>query len=308
VFYVIGSLASACSGILAYGISQMNGVAGYGGWRWIFIIEGILTCLVAFGGYIFIVNFPDDAHKNWRFLNEREVRFVIARVNLDRADAVTESFAWGKFLRPALDLKIWAFALIFGMSTTLTYALAYFLPVILVENMHFSVAASQCLIAPPYAAAAIWMYVTGWLSDRWRLRGPIVVGNATLSIIGLPIMGFASTPAVRYFGVFLTAMGANSNIPAAMTYQANNIRGHWKRAFCSATLVGMGGVGGIAGSLVFRTRDAPEYRPGIWATLTSQLIVIVTVILLSIKFAWDNKKAKKGEKIIEGIEGFRYTL
>jgi MFS family permease len=146
---------------------------------------------------------------------------VIARVNLDRADATTEKFAWKKFLGPALDLKIWGFALIFGMSTTLTYALAYFLPVILVENMHFTVGEAQCLIAPPYAAAAIWMYATGFLSDKWRLRGPIVLANATLSIIGLPIMGFASTPAVRYFGVFLTAMGANSNIPAAMTYQVS---------------------------------------------------------------------------------------
>jgi hypothetical protein len=56
----------------------------------------------------------------------------------------------------------------------------------------------------------------------------------------------------RYFGVFLVTAGANSNIPATMSYQANNIRGQWKRAFCSAMLVGMGGVGGIAGGLVFR--------------------------------------------------------
>lgn len=42
--------------------------------------------------------------------------------------------------------------------------------------------------------------------------------------------------------------------------QANNIRGQWKRAFCSATLVGFGGIGGIAGSLVFRSQDAPDYR------------------------------------------------
>ena len=39
VFYLIGSLASACSGILAYGIMQMNGLAGLGGWRWIFIVR-----------------------------------------------------------------------------------------------------------------------------------------------------------------------------------------------------------------------------------------------------------------------------
>jgi hypothetical protein len=52
-----------------------------------------------------------------------------------------------------------------------------------------------------------------------------------------------------------------------MAYQANNIRGQWTIAFASATLVSFGGIGGIAGSLVFRSQDAPKYIPGIWATI-----------------------------------------
>jgi len=69
-------------------------------------------------------------------------------------------------------------------------------------------------------------------------------------------------------GVFLVVAGANSNIPTCLAYQANNIRGQWKRAFCSATLVGFGGIGGIAGSLIFRPQDAPRYRPGMYAAIT----------------------------------------
>lgn len=42
VFYLIGSLASALSGILAYGLSQMNGLGGYTGWRWVCFL---LVCL-----------------------------------------------------------------------------------------------------------------------------------------------------------------------------------------------------------------------------------------------------------------------
>ena len=34
VFYFIGSIASALSGILAYGLQQMEGVNGIRGWRW----------------------------------------------------------------------------------------------------------------------------------------------------------------------------------------------------------------------------------------------------------------------------------
>lgn len=34
-FYLIGMMASALGGILAYGLMQMNGLAGYMGWSWI---------------------------------------------------------------------------------------------------------------------------------------------------------------------------------------------------------------------------------------------------------------------------------
>jgi len=308
VFYIIGSLASACAGILAYGIMQMDGVRGYSGWRWIFIIEGIITCCIAIVGYFTLIDFPDNAHRHTRFLSDREIQFCIARINRDRADAVAEPWSLSKFLTPALDPKVWCFGLIFGMTTTVTYALAYFLPVILRSGMGFSVGAAQCLVAPPYAAAAIWMYVTAYVGDKYRVRGVLVALNAVIAIVGVAILGFAHNVAARYFGVFLAALGSNANVPTALTYQANNIRGHWKRAFASASLVGWGGIGGIAGSLIFRSQDEPTYHPGLYGCITSQLIVLLIVAGLSFKFRMDNKKADRGEKIIERIEGFRYTL
>lgn len=45
VFYLIGSLASALAGILAYGLMQMKGLGGLEGWRWIFIVRTTLRCL-----------------------------------------------------------------------------------------------------------------------------------------------------------------------------------------------------------------------------------------------------------------------
>lgn len=39
VFFLIGSVASGFGGILAYGLSQMDGLGGLSGWRWIFIVR-----------------------------------------------------------------------------------------------------------------------------------------------------------------------------------------------------------------------------------------------------------------------------
>lgn len=176
----------------------------------IFIIEGILTICIGIVGYFALVGFPDDNRDNWHFLSKRETRMIVARVEADRGDAHTEPFNIKKFLGAGFDLKIWGFAWIFGMSTTVTYALAYFLPIILRNGMKFSLAKSQCLVAPPYAAAGVMMYITGYIGDKYHIRGPIIIFNSTLAIIGLPLIGWVENVGVRYFGVFLVCMGANS--------------------------------------------------------------------------------------------------
>ncbi|KAK6387485.1 hypothetical protein LTS17_000754 [Exophiala oligosperma] len=308
LFYLIGSMASGFGGILAYGLMQLDGVSNLSGWRWIFIIEGILTCALAIGAYFIIVDFPEESPKSWHFLNEEEAAFVVARIEQDRSDTYPDKFSVGKYLKNALDSKVWAFAWLYMLTTTNTYAIAYFLPIILRDGMGFSVAAAQCLTAPPYVAAAIIMYVESYFSDKWRLRGPIVVGNALMGIVGLGLLGYVKTAGVRYFGVFLATAACNANCPALITYQGNNIRGQWKRALTSATLVGGGSIGGIIGTTVFRAQDAPNYRPGILTCLIADALIVLIVAWLSWKFNRANKRAMNGGKVIEGLDGFRYTL
>lgn len=110
------------------------------------------------------------------------------------------------------------------LTTTQSYAIAYFLPIILRNGMGFNIAASQCLVAPPYLAAGIAMYAEAWFADKYRMRAPVIVVNAIIGLIGLPLLGFTDNNGVRYFGVFLATICANANIPAILTYQANNIR------------------------------------------------------------------------------------
>lgn len=160
VFYLIGSMSSAFSGILAYGFWQMNGLGdlgsdygqhygptklkphapsgimpGIAGWRWIFIMQGLITVVVGTIGVFTIVDFPELAAKRSKtsmsFLSEREAAFVVARIEKDRHDVIAEPFQLGQYLKNALDLKVLGFACLFGLTTTVTYAIAYFLPIIL---------------------------------------------------------------------------------------------------------------------------------------------------------------------------------
>jgi hypothetical protein len=54
-FFSSASLSGAFSGILAYSIVRMDGVAGRPGWAWIFILEGLFTVAFGLSAY-FIIN------------------------------------------------------------------------------------------------------------------------------------------------------------------------------------------------------------------------------------------------------------
>jgi MFS family permease len=75
VYFSSVILSSAFGGLLATGIANMDGISGRSNWRWVFILEGILTCLVAVAAYFYISDFPSEA----KWLTETERQFVLAR-------------------------------------------------------------------------------------------------------------------------------------------------------------------------------------------------------------------------------------
>jgi len=177
------------------------------------------------------------------------------------------------------------------------------------DSLHYSRKDSQIMSAPPYVFSGAVVFVAGWAGDKYRIRGPIVVFNMVITLIGLPLLRWTTNGSLRYFSLFLIAAGCNTNVPTLMTYQANNIRGQWKRAFCSASLVGFGGIGGIAGSMIFRTQDKPHYTFGVIACIICSASNILLVSILMLKFMRDNKKADQGKMRIEGGDAnFRYTI
>lgn len=151
------------------------------------------------------------------------------------------------------------------------------------------------------------MALQGWLGDKYRIRAPLIMINSVFGVCGLGLLGFHPNSSVRYFGVFLAIAATNASIPAELTYQANNIRGQWKRALCSASLIGAGGIGGVIGTTVFRAEDAPNYVPGIIACMLCHGLNFLICAALTWMFWRANKRAEKGEIVLEKLPGFRYT-
>ena len=78
----------------------MNGVGGYAGWRWIFIIEGCFTLLTSFISFFIIVPFPEKA----TMFTPEEKRVLLARIELDGATVKNERL---NLVEALMDWKIW---------------------------------------------------------------------------------------------------------------------------------------------------------------------------------------------------------
>ena len=190
-------------------------------------MEGVITIAVSIFGASMIINFPDEELKkpSVKFLTSEQLNFITARLHADRADVELEPFTLKRFLEPATEWYIFIFPFLLMLVTALGYAFAFTLPIVLRGTLGFNIAMAQCLTAPPYFCSPFVMYGAAWISDRYHTRGPVLVALAVISLIGLPIMGWAKNPWVRYFGVFVTVSGANSAIPSVMAYQVRAVIG-----------------------------------------------------------------------------------
>lgn len=156
--------------------------------------------VVCTAGWFIIIDFPTKADN---FLSPDEKEFVIQRINADRGDGEEDPITLAVILHHLKDWKLYFWAFNLMASTMPGYAYSYFLPIILRRGMGFSSTESQLLSAPPYVLAAVIAYCSGWLGDKYRIRGPIIAAHQILTATGMLITVFAKGNAARYFGAFL---------------------------------------------------------------------------------------------------------
>lgn len=77
IFYTAASLSGAFGGLLARGLSAIGPRGGLEGWRWIFIIEGLLTVVCGIIAYFSLATSLSSAS----FLTPEEQRFAVKRLS-----------------------------------------------------------------------------------------------------------------------------------------------------------------------------------------------------------------------------------
>lgn len=295
------TLSGAFSGIFAFGIAKMKGIAGLGGWRWIFIIEGLLTVVIAFTVYFFIYNYPTTA----KFLTPKEKEYVITRLREDGDAAREERFTWDGVVQALRDPKVWLYALCFHSINVPISALGPFLPTI-INELGYTTAQSQLLSIPPYVGSFILTMGAAVLVERTKLRAPYILISSTLALIGFVILMACHQPEVAYGGTILAVSGAYCSAAMIAGWPPNNVSGQTKRAIAIAVQVSIGNMGGIVGSQLYRPKWAPRFLIGncVAAGYLAGNLVIVCILWYILKN--ENTRRDRGERdqrLREGNEG-----
>lgn len=302
LFCSSASIAGAFSGILAYGIAHMNGVGNKPGWAWIFILEGLVTVLVAGFSYFFLCDSPDKL----RVLNDREREYLAYKLR-DRDydgqpvdNSIQSEVKDDKILQLKATLKdpqIYIHTIIWLAVTCPIYGISLFLPTI-IKTIGWTSAVSQLMTVPIYVAAAVVSISLAWVSDKVQLRSPFIIFSIILELIGF-IMALTTDvkehPKVLYGAMVLAAVGCYSTFPASVTWLASNL-GHtttYKRAIAMAFQIGIGNLGGAYASNFYRQQDAPRYKLGHGLEILFAGMGLIAAVIMVFTYKYWNKQKQR---------------
>lgn len=107
ILYTGNILATAFAGLIAAGIFHgLDNVAGLAGWRWLFILQGAVTFLIAIIGFFVLPDFPLTT----RWLTEEERCLAHNRMELDTVGNKGDTSTWNGFKQASSDPMVWIFA------------------------------------------------------------------------------------------------------------------------------------------------------------------------------------------------------
>lgn len=276
VLYTGNILATAFAGLIAIGIFKMDGIAGLEAWRWLFIIQGIATFLVALVGIYLL---PDDPTVT-RWLTPEERIMASERIRNDTVDEDGKVSTIVGLKQAAKDYRVWIFVFMQHMHLA-SNGFKNFFPSV-VQGLGFNREITLALTCPPYLIAGAVSVWWSWSSGKRNERTWHITITKSVAILGF-ILGFAvNNVAARYVAMVIFAVG---------TYGANSIILGWVSATCGQTKEKRA----VALSIIVSTSNASFiWTPVSFPTSISLLPLLTKSIVSLDKLIWRKIYARFG--------------
>ena len=189
--FIAQPVANAIASSGSAAILGMDGVLGFRGWQWIFIIEAIPAVLL--GLFILRVMTDRPARAEWLADDERawlQTRLDNESREIERGGHMT----WTKALS---DPRVVALSMIYLGSVTANYGIVFFMPQI-VKGLGLSDMMTGFVSSGPYIVGTLGLLAWGWSSDRHKERRWHLITASTLGAAGL---AFAAWSGASYWAL-----------------------------------------------------------------------------------------------------------
>lgn len=189
VFWMAYNLADILSGFLGAGLLQLRGHHGYEGWRWLFLIEGMLTLGVGGLAWFLMPAGPTQTRgilrgkKGW--FDEREERIMVNRVirddpskgDMHNRQPITPKLLWASFK----DFDMWPLYAI-GMTFLIPAGPPNQYLTLILRGLGFNVLVTNLLTIPNTVLQMIGLLVTTYLSEKWNTRAYMAMSMQFLKL------------------------------------------------------------------------------------------------------------------------------
>jgi MFS family permease len=178
---IVGVIAGPlCGSILKY----LNGVNGWAGWQWLFLVQGLPAALLGILIYVFLQDRPDDA--NWLTPSEK----TLVRFNLDHDEKDIEGESEGSRWEVFRDPKVYLLSLVYFLLLGATYTMVFWLPTLIQSWGVKDLLLIGIYSAIPNAVGVIGMILIGRSSDklherRWHFAACVAIAALGLGITTL---------------------------------------------------------------------------------------------------------------------------
>ncbi|EXJ79130.1 hypothetical protein A1O3_08631 [Capronia epimyces CBS 606.96] len=286
LFYVSAAIGTFSTGFLAARIyADLDGAMGRAGWRWMFLVGGVVCLPVAIFGYITFPGTPSHATR-WLFT---ESELALSRARME---------AVGRKPNQAVALKLssikrflggWHFWVLVPWSVIFqqgylvmpqgTWALW------IKSNKQYSGVTVNNLTAVAPCVAIVWSIAFSWISDRYgpKSRLPLFAfAHLTMGLGHLAFVLYDSSP----FGYkwFAVAVGQVENSMAPIMYSCANLicaNDAEERAFIlSAMLAFAMAFNSWVPIVLLPTTEAPRFFKGYLAGLIAQPLSFALAVLV----------------------------
>jgi D-galactonate transporter len=190
-------------------MKNFEGVSGWHGWQWMFLLEGIPTVFIGVLLYFMLVNKPAEA----KFLSERERQVVKQVMDADAAKrGAAKTKAHGKLMAALSDPKTWILAFVYFTCACSVYTLTFWMPTMVKSLGITDIATVGWYTAIPFAGGALGILLFSRSSDhfeerRWHVAAPLIIGSVALYATTLLGGALVPTMAVLTIAAFFTFAG-----------------------------------------------------------------------------------------------------